>query len=52
MCGYTRYKVLKSAYIKLHSCIQKNLPTYFITAVLQASAEIPCYLVYRSLCER
>ena len=30
----------------------ENLLRCFITAVLQASAEIPCCLVYRSLCER
>jgi len=43
-----RRKVLKAAHIKLHGCIQKNLLRCFITAVLQASAEIPCCLVYRS----
>jgi len=30
----------------------KNLLRCFITAVLQASAEIPCCLVYRSPCKR
>jgi len=34
---------------QLHS---RNLLRCFITAVLQASAEIPCCLVYRSPCKR